>query len=82
MERDASPFATHDPILNYGKTLEEGNNWAIPSNFHIFGHSTPINFAFPPIEFKTTMITRAWKSPIVQPTFPSPIIDNPNVNVN
>jgi hypothetical protein len=28
MERDASPFATHDPILC--GNIQEGNNWAIP----------------------------------------------------
>jgi len=78
-ERDASPFATHDLILHYVRTLEEGNNWAIPSNLHIVGHSTLINFASPPIGLKITMIARAWQSPIVQPTFPNPIVNNSNV---
>jgi hypothetical protein len=30
MERNASSFLAHDPILHYVKTLEEGNSWAIP----------------------------------------------------
>jgi len=79
MERDASPFATHDPILHYVKTLKKGNNWAISSNLHIVGHSTPINFASPPIKLKITMIAKAWQSFIVQPTFPNPIVNNSNV---
>jgi hypothetical protein len=80
MERNASPFATHDPISHYVKTLEEGNNWAIPSNLHIVGHNTPINFAFPQIGLKIIVIARAWQSPIlVQPTFPNPIVNNSNV---
>jgi hypothetical protein len=59
MERDASPFVAHDPVLHYAKTLEEGNNWAIPSNFYIIGHNTPITFASPPTVLKTTMIVGA-----------------------
>jgi hypothetical protein len=79
MERNASPFVAHDPILHYAKTLEEGISWAIPSDFHAIGHSTLFNFVFPPTKLKTTMITGAWQSPIVQPTFPNPIVNNPNV---
>jgi len=61
------------------ETLEERNNWAIPSNLHAVGHSTPINFASPPIGLNTTVITRAQQSPIIQPTFPSLTTNNPNV---
>ncbi len=48
LEKYASPFAARDLILHYAKTLEEGNNWAIPSNLHIVGHNTPRNFCFSP----------------------------------
>jgi hypothetical protein len=58
--RDASPFAACDIVLHYVETLEEGNSWAIPSNFHIAKRNTPINFAFPLIGFNTIMIIRAW----------------------
>jgi len=79
MEKNASPFAAYDPVLHYVKTLEEGNSWVIPSNFHIVGHNTLFNFASLPTIFKTIVIIGAWQSPIVQPIFPSPIINNPNV---
>jgi hypothetical protein len=79
MERNASPFAAHDQVLHYMETLEQGNSWAIPSNLHIVGQSSPINFASPPTELKTTVIVGAWQSLTVQPTFPNPIVDNPNV---
>jgi len=61
------------------ETLEQGNSWAIPSNLHIVGQSSPINFASPPTELKTIVIVGAWQSLIIQPTFPNPIGDNPNV---
>lgn len=77
--RDAPPFAACDIVLHYVETLDEGNSWAIPSNFNIVKHNTSIIFIFPLIGFNTTMIIRAWQSPIVQPTFPSLIIDNPNL---
>ncbi len=80
MERNASPFAAHDQVLHYMETLEQGNSWAIPSNLHIVGHNTPINFAFPQIGLKIIVIARAWQSPVlVQPTFPNPIVNNSNV---
>jgi hypothetical protein len=56
MERYASPFVAHDLVLHYVKTLEEGNNWAIPSNLHIIKHNTLINFVSPPTKLKTIMI--------------------------
>jgi len=59
MERDASPFATHDLVVHYAKTLEEGNSCAIPSDIHIIGHSTPINFASPLTGLKTVVIAGA-----------------------
>jgi len=58
LEKYASPFAARDLILHYAKTLEEGNSWAIPSNLHTVGHSTPRNFVSPPTRLKTTMIAR------------------------
>jgi len=75
MERNASPFVAHDKILHYVETLEQGNSWVIPSNLHIVGQSSLINFASPPTELKTTMIVGAWQSLIVQPTFPNPIVE-------
>jgi hypothetical protein len=78
MEKDVSPFGAH-PVLHYSKTLEKRNNWAIPFDFHIVGHNALFNFASSSIRFKTTVIIGAWQNPIIQPTFPSPIVDNPNV---
>jgi hypothetical protein len=46
------PFTAHDLVLYYAKTLEEGNSWAIPSNLHTIGHSTPRNFVPPPTKLK------------------------------
>jgi hypothetical protein len=79
LKKNAWPFATHDLVLHYAKTLEEGNSWAIPSNLHIVGHNTPRNFVSPPTRLKTIVIDRAWQSLIVQPKFPSPTTNNPNV---
>jgi hypothetical protein len=61
------------------KTLEERNNQVIPSHLHIVRQSTPINFSSPPNKLKIIVIIGAWQSPIVQPTFLNPTIDNPNV---